>query len=119
MMACKHEFRTTVRLSVCRRLRPADMHCSVDKFATACTNVALTISTKKNEVLNQPAPGKPYVEPNITVNGQRLNAVNRLTYLGSTTIDDEVNVRIAKPSAYYMPMCGCQKPVFLTIFLLR
>ena len=82
------------------------MHCSVDKFSTACTNFGLTISTEKIEVLHQPAPGKPYVEPNITVNGQRVNAVNRFTYLGSTmsqnaTIDDEVNVRIAKASATF------------------
>ena len=50
----------------------ADMHCSVDKFSTACTNFGLTISTKNTEVLHQPTLGKPYVEPNITVNGQRL-----------------------------------------------
>ena len=79
----------------------ADMHCSVDKLSTTCTNLGLTISTKKTEMLHQPAPRKPYAEPNITVNGQRLNAVNRFTYLGRTlsqiaTIDDEVNVRIAK-----------------------
>ena len=58
------------------------------------------------EVLHQPAPGKPFVEPNITVNGQRFSAVNRFTYLGSTlsqnvTIDDEVNVRIARASATF------------------
>ena len=62
----------------------ADMQRSVDKFSIACTNFSLTISKKKTEILHQPAPGKPYVEPNITVNGQRLSAVNRFTYLGST-----------------------------------
>ena len=62
----------------------ADMQRSVDKFSIACTNFGLTISIKKTEVLHQPAPGKPYVEPNITVNAQRLSAVNRFTYLGST-----------------------------------
>lgn len=84
----------------------ADMQLSVDKFATASRNFGLTISTRKTEVLHQPAPGKPYVEPNITVNGQRLSAVERFTYLGSTlsrnaTIDDEVNVRIARASATF------------------
>ena len=83
----------------------ADMHCSTDKFSTACTNFDLNVSTKHTEVLHQPAQWKPYVEPNITVNGQRLNAANRFTYLGSTlsqnaTIDDEVN-RIAKASATF------------------
>ena len=84
----------------------ADMQRSVDKFSIACTNFGLTISIKKTEVLHQPAPGKPYVEPNITVNGQRLSAVNRFTYLGSTlsqnaSIDDEVNVRIARASVTF------------------
>ncbi len=51
----------------------------------------------------QPAPGKPYAEPNISVNGQRLGAVGKFTYLGSTfsrtvPIDDEVNNRLAKAS---------------------
>ena len=84
----------------------ADMQRSVDKFSIACTNFGLTISIKKTEVLHQPAPGKPYVEPNITVNGQRLSAVNRFTYLGSTlsqnaTIEDEVNVRITRASVTF------------------
>ena len=84
----------------------ADMQRSVDKFSIACTNFVLTISMKKTEVLHQPAPGKPYVEPNITVNGQRLSAVNRFTYLGSTlsqnvTIDEEVNARIARASVTF------------------
>ena len=53
--------------------------------------------------MHQPAPGKTYVEPNITINGQRLNAVDKFTYLGSTlsknaVIDDEVNARLAKAS---------------------
>ena len=69
------------------------MQQSVDKFSAVCTNFGLTISTKKTEVLHQPAPGKPYVEPNITVNGQKLSAVNRFIYFGSilsrdVTIDD-------------------------------
>ena len=46
------------------------MQHSIDKFAEACNNFGLTISTKKNEVMHQPAPGKTYAEPNITINGQ-------------------------------------------------
>ena len=48
----------------------ADMQHSIDKFAEACNNFGLTISTKKMDVMHQPAPGKTYTEPNITVNGQ-------------------------------------------------
>ena len=36
----------------------ADMQHSIDKFAEACNNFGLTISTKKTEVMHQPAPGK-------------------------------------------------------------
>ena len=62
----------------------ADMQRSVDKFSDACNDFGLTISIKKTEVMHQPAPGKPYVEHSVTANGQRLNVVNRFTYLGST-----------------------------------
>ena len=84
----------------------AEMQRGVDQFSEACNKFGLTISTKKTEVLHQPAPGKPYVEPNITINGQRLNAVAKFTYLGSTlsrnvVIDDEVNARLAKASAAF------------------
>ena len=54
----------------------------------------------------QPAPGKPYEELTITVKGQRLQVVDKFTYLGSTLsrvvhIADEVNARIAKASAAF------------------
>ena len=45
----------------------ADMQHSIDKFAKACNNFGLTISTKKTEVMHQPAPGKTYTEPYITI----------------------------------------------------
>ena len=71
----------------------------------------LTISIKKTEVVYQPAPGKPYKEPTITVKGQRLQVVDKFTYLGSTLsrvvhIDDEVNARIAKASAAFGRLRG-------------
>jgi len=72
-------YRTDGSIFNLRRLQAAteaDMQCSVDKFYEACNNFGLTISTKKTEVMHQPAPGKPYAEPNITVNRQRLNAVD-------------------------------------------
>lgn len=84
----------------------ADMQHSVDLFSDACNNFGLTISTKKTEVMHQPAPGKPYVEPNITINGQRLNSADKFIYLGSTlsrnvVIDNEVNARLAKASSAF------------------
>ena len=58
------------------------MQHSVNTFSDVCNNFGLTISTKKTEVMHQPAPGKPYIKPNISVNGQRVNVVEK--YLGST-----------------------------------
>ena len=72
----------------------ADMQCSNDKFSDACNNFGFTISTKKTEVMHQPAPGKPYSEPNIYINGQLLNAVD----LGNTHRSD---ARLAKASAAF------------------
>ena len=59
----------------------------------------------------QPAPGKPYKEPTITVKGQRLHCKDKFTYLGSTLsrvvhIDDLVNARIAKTSAAFDRLRG-------------
>ena len=78
----------------------------VDQVSDSCESYDLTISITKNEVLYQPAPGKPYKEPTITVKGQRLQVVDKFTYLGSTLsrvvhIDDEINARIAKASAAF------------------
>ena len=83
-----------------------DMQQSVDSFADACSRFGLTISIKKTEVMFQPAPGEPYTDPNIQINGKTLNAVENFTYLGSTLsnqvrIDREVDARIAKASAAF------------------
>ena len=78
----------------------------VESLSKACTNFGLTISTKKTEVLYQPAPGQPYVKPVIYVDEQALEAVEHFTYLGSTlsqsaNIDKEISNRIAKASASF------------------
>ncbi|XP_052799506.1 uncharacterized protein LOC128231126 [Mya arenaria] len=79
---------------------------SLKQFSSACDNFGLTISIKKIEVLHQPAPEKPYVEPTLLVKDTKLNVVDRFTYLGSTLsravhINDEINCRIAKASAAF------------------
>ena len=82
------------------------MQGAVDRKSKACDNFQPTISTKKTEVVHQPAPGKPYSEPTITVNGQTLQVVDKFTYLGSTFsravhIDDEATARTAKASVAF------------------
>ena len=54
----------------------------------------------------QPAPGKPYLKPHITVKGTVLNDVEKFTYLWSTisrhaNIDKEVTCRIAKANSAF------------------
>ena len=61
------------------------MQGAVDRMSKACDNFQLTISTKKTEVVHQPAPGKPYSEPTITVNGQKLQVVDKFTYLRTSS----------------------------------
>ena len=56
----------------------------MNKFTEACDNFGLAISTKKTEVMYQPAQGVAYIEPNIEVKGTKLQAADRFTYLGST-----------------------------------
>ena len=73
----------------------SDMQESMDLFAKACDDFGLTISTKKTEVMHQPAPGTP---------GQRLAVADKFIYLGSillcsVNIDKEVAYRIARASA--------------------
>ena len=62
---------------------------------------------KKTEVVDKPAPGKPYSEPTITVNGQKLQVVDKFFYLGSTLsravhIDDAVKAKTAKASVAFV-----------------
>ena len=88
-----------------------EMQKGVDQVSDSFDNYDLTISIKKAEVVYQPAPGKPYKEPAITVKGQTLQMVDKFTYLGSTLsrvvhIDDEVNARIAKTSATFGRLRG-------------
>ena len=54
---------------------------AVDRMSKACDNFQFTISTKMTEVVHQPAPGKPYSEPTITVNGQNIQLVDKFTIL--------------------------------------
>ena len=41
----------------------------VDQVSDSCDSYDLTISIKKTEVVYQPAPGKPYKEPTVTMKG--------------------------------------------------
>ena len=83
----------------------------MDQISDLKDSYNLTVSIQKTEVVHQPAPGKPYKEPTISVKGQRFQVVDKFTHLGSTLsrvvhLDDEVNARIAKASAAFVRLRG-------------
>ena len=83
------------------------MQNGVDQVSNSCDSYDLTISTKKTEVVYRSTAEKAYKEPTIIVKGQRLQVVDKFTYLGSILsrvvhIDDEINVRIVKVSAAFV-----------------
>ena len=106
---------TKVKISTLRELLFADdcrlnrsteagMQQCVNRFSRARDNFGFTISTKKTEVMHQPAARKMYHEPHIFVNGEPLKATDYFTYLGSTlpreaNIDVEVNNRLSKANS--------------------
>ena len=54
----------------------------------------------------QPAPGKPYVEPTITIDNLQLPITKQFKYLGSVLwndaqIDEDIKARISKASSVY------------------
>ena len=84
----------------------AKMQRAMDQVSQSRDNYDLTISTTKTKVVHQPAPEKPYNEPTINVNGEKLKVVDKFTYLGSTLsravhIDDDVTARIAKANVAF------------------
>ena len=83
-----------------------DLQLLMDHLSRACTAFGLTISLKKTKVLFTPAPGQSYFEPNITVDGTRLEVVDSFVYLGSmisrdATLDAEIHQRIEKASSAF------------------
>lgn len=83
-----------------------DIQHMTDCFAKATKRFGLTISLKKTEVLYQPAPGKAYKDPLVSIDGTTLNSVKSFCYLGSDisntgSIDKELTQRIAKASSSF------------------
>ena len=83
-----------------------DMQLIMDNFSRACDAFGLKISLKKTKVMFTPAPGEEYIEPNIFVNGTRLDVVDIFVYLGSIlsrdgSLDAEIYARIQKASVAF------------------
>ena len=63
-----------------------------------------TFSVTETEVMYQPAPGKPYVEPRITIENLRLPVTKQFKYLGNVLSNDaqiDIQARIIKASSAY------------------
>ena len=78
-----------------------EMQRAINRFSSICDNLNLTISAKETEVMFQPAPGKPYLDPHIWVKDENLQAVENFTYGGSTLscsadIDVDVSNRVSR-----------------------
>ena len=78
------------------------------KFSNAAKNCGLPISITKTEVMYQPAPGKPYMEPTITIDSIQLPTTKQFKYLGSVLsndaqMDEDINARISKASGLRSP----------------
>ena len=63
------------------------MQKDVDQVSDSCDSYDLTISIKKTEVVYQPAPGKPYKEPTITVKGQQLRSLELCTLMMKSMLE--------------------------------
>ena len=50
-----------------------DLQHNNDKVIKRCKRCGLQISITKTEVIYQPAPGKPYIEPTITIDNLQLH----------------------------------------------
>ena len=82
-----------------------EMQKIVDAFSDASKKFGLKINIKKTEELYQPNATRTR-EEDIMVDGNKLNSVLELTYLGSNIssngwIDDEIQRRMAKASTFF------------------
>ena len=89
------------------------------KFSIAAKNYGLQISIARTEVMYQSAPGKPYVEPTITIDNLQLPITKQFKYLGSVLsndaqMDEYIKARISKASSAYGRLEGLETPRYKT-----
>ena len=72
-----------------------ELQCFMNHFVSACNSFGLKINLKKTVVMYDPAPGSPYIEPTIFVEGNKSDVVHSFVYLG---LDGEIPFRIESAS---------------------
>ena len=117
---CRQLSQTKVFSSLVRELLYADdcdivahsedeLQCFRNHFVSACNSFGLKIKLKKTVVMYEPAPGSPYIEPTIFVEGNKLDVVHSFVYLGSTfsercSLDREISFRIERVSQSFLAL---------------
>ena len=81
------------------------------KFSNAAISYGLQISITRTEVIYQPAPGKPYVQPIITIDDLQLPITKQFKYLGSVLsndaqMDEDIKARRAVSTVAYKKGTG-------------
>ena len=87
-------------------LSPEDLQGILNAFAKAYRALGLALNIKKTQVLYQPPPNQPSLQPIIKVDNTTLESVEHFPYLGSilsskADIDSEVNHRLSCASGAY------------------
>ena len=86
-----------------------ELQCFMNHFVSACNSFGLKINLKKTVVLYDPAPGSPYIEPIIFVEGNKLDVVHSFVYLSSTlsegcSLDREISFRIERATRSFLAL---------------
>ena len=86
----------------------------MNHFISACNSFGLKTNLKKTVLKYDPAPGSPYIEPIIFIEGNKLDVVHSFVYLGSTfsegcNLDREISFHIERVS---QPFSALNKPVW-------
>ena len=81
-----------------------DLQHMTTKFSNAAKSYGLQRSITKTKVMYQAVPGKPYVEPSITIDNVQLPITKQFKYLGSVLsndaqMDEDIKARISKASS--------------------
>ena len=88
-----------------------ELQCFMNHFS-ACNSFSLKINLKKTVVMYSPAPGSPYIEPVIFIEGNKLDVVHSFVYLGSMlskgcSLDWEISFHIERASLSFSALNKC------------
>ena len=92
-----------------------ELQCFRNHLVSACNSFGLKIILKKTVVMYEPAPGSPYIEPTIFVEGNKLDVVHSFVYLGS--LDREISFRIERASRSFLALHKHVSPSMVSSYI--